>query len=69
MKNNHFASLSVTLLTIKRGGWVPSELSLRDNFEMTVHIKEQQKESRQTYISLKSSFHQLSKNQHFEDIA
>ena len=28
----------------------------------------QKKESRQTYVSLKSSFRQLSKNQHFKDI-
>ena len=34
---------------------------------MIVHIKRQQKESRQTYISLKPSFHQFSKNQHFKD--
>ena len=32
------------------------------------HKRKKQKESRQTYVPLKSSFHQLFKNQHFKDI-
>ena len=51
-----------------KGGGVPSELSLRDKLLDDCTHKKQQKESRQTYVSLKSSFYQLSKTQHFKDI-